>query len=242
MPGRPYPPLMRSALRVVLSALLPVGLLAAPIVVAACGSDAPPAKEPPPATAQPSVTAAPEPSVTAEPEPTASATATAAATAPKGSGRPPIVKSADTEIADTFGTSPAAKLELGEAAPFAVFRIPEGSLAQATNVHFKIEKTGKTTGPAVGKVYRMYAIIPPASASSKIDTNNGEPFVLSLPAGNKKDANLAIGEVKGAKIEWTIVAPKKIDDATSTATFELPSIVDAYLHITTKAATAPEKK
>lgn len=241
MPARPYRLVMRSASQVVLSLVLPAALFSAPIAVAACGSDPPPAKEPPPATAQPSVTAAPEPTATAEPEPTA--TATASATAPKGSGRPPIVKSADTEIADTFGTSPAAKLELGEAAPFAVFRIPEGSLAQATNVHFKIEKTGKTTGPAVGKVYRMYAIIPPASASSKIDTNNGEPFVLALPAGNKKDANLAIGEVKGAKVEWTIVAPKKIDDATGTATFELPAIVDAYLHITTKApSAAPEKK
>jgi hypothetical protein len=65
-----------------------------------------------------------------------------------------------------------------------------------------------------------------------------------MPAGDKKDANLAIGEIstddKGKpKIVWTVVAPVKIDDTTASARFELKTLSDAYLHITTKAVTAP---
>ena len=66
------------------------------------------------------------------------------------------------------------------------------------------------------------------------------------PARNKKDANLAIGKIvtddKGReKIEWTIVAPVKIDDVAGTAHFELKSLPNAFLHVTTKAPTEPKQ-
>jgi len=67
-----------------------------------------------------------------------------------------------------------------------------------------------------------------------------------MPAGDKKDANLAIGEIstddKGKpKIVWTVVAPVKIDDTTAAARFEIKALSDAYLHVTTKAVTAPSQ-
>ena len=38
-------------------------------------------------------------------------------------------------------------------------------------------------------------------------------------------------------VAWKVVAPKRIDDVTDTAVFELSELPDAYLHVTTKAAT-----
>jgi hypothetical protein len=181
------------------------------------------------------------------PEPEAAPTATAAANAPEekpksgGSGRIPVLKSDPQEITDTFGTPPA-KLEIGEG-PRATLKIPEDALSTGVNLTFKIDAKGKANGAPVGKVYRITAIIPPAATPSKIDSS-GPSFELALPAGDKKNANLAIGEIttddKGKqKIVWTVIAPVKIDDATATAHFELKSLPDGYFHVTTKAATPP---
>jgi hypothetical protein len=152
-----------------------------------------------------------------------------------------LLKSGPEEVADSFGSSPA-KLEIGEGQR-ATLRIPEDALSSGVNLTFKIDKKGKSNGPPVGKIYRLIPIIPPAGEPTRIETT-GPAFELALPAGDQKDANLALGELgtddKGKpKIVWTVIAPVKIDDVTATAHFELKSLPDAYLHITTKPPTPP---
>ncbi len=67
--------------------------------------------------------------------------------------------------------------------------------------------------------------------------SNGPPFVLEMPAGSKKDANLAIGveDAKG-KVKWTVLAPKQIDDSRNVAVFELTTLPTGWVHVTTKPA------
>jgi hypothetical protein len=148
-----------------------------------------------------------------------------------------VIKSDPKEITDSFGTTPGAKLELGDK-DIATLRIPEGALQRATNVTFKIDSRGKAHGALVGKIYHILANYPPASTPENIESS-GDPFVLELPAGTKKNANLAIGtEDDKGKVKWTIVAPKRIDDARNVAIFELPMLHTGWLHVTTKAPTA----
>lgn len=214
------------------------------LFLAACGNDPAPAAPPQPTetpSAAPAPEAAPKPTQapTAEPAPTASAKASAAPEAPPkptSSGRPAVMKSDPSEITDTFGSSPASKLELGDKDP-ATLRLPEGGLHTGTVITFKIDTRGKSTGGQVGKIYRINAVIPPGSTPEAIPTG-GPPFVLEMPAGTRKDANLAIGVEDGAKVKWTIVAPKRIDDARNVAIFELDTLPSAWLHVTTKAPTA----
>jgi hypothetical protein len=222
------------------------GLTLAVTLAAACGSEPPP----PPETPKAPVTA-PEPVATTEPT---AAPADSAAPAPDAdagapkkasSGRPPILKSDALEITDTFGSTPAARLEIGDK-ELASLRIPENALDRGTNVTFKLDAKGKNGGGLVGKVYRITLIIPPSGTPTKI-TSGGDPFEIRLPAGNKKDANLAMGEItvddKGKeKVVWTVVAPTKIDDATATAYFDVPSLGDQWIHVTTKAAGAAPGK
>lgn len=219
-----------------------ISILIASVAVTAfaCGSE--PAQ---PVTPTPTVTAVapadvPSAVPTAEPEASASAAVDAGPPPKASSGRPPILKTDPQEITDTFGYSPAAKLEIGEK-DFAIFKIPENALTRATNVTFKLDPKGKSLGPPIGKIYRLTAIIPPNQEANPI-TTNGPPFELTLPAGAKKDANLAIGEVvsdgKGHdKLVWKVVAPVKIDDSTNSARFELQTISDMWLHVTTKPPT-----
>jgi len=153
------------------------------------------------------------------------------------------LRTSDTEITDTFGSSPAAKLEIGESEK-AVLKIPENALERGYNITFKLDPKGKATGVAIGKIYRTMSQIAGQPEFSKV-VSAGEPFQLQMPAGNKKDANLAIGEIlvdeRGKeKITWTVIAPTKIDDVTGTAYFDLTFLADAYIHITTKAPTAPK--
>jgi hypothetical protein len=150
-----------------------------------------------------------------------------------------MVKSDAAEVSDTFGTNQPAKIELGEK-DLAVLRIPSGALAHATNITFKLDPRGKSQPPMVGKLYRLLSVYPPSTTPEpKVETNNGEPFVLELPAGAKKEANLAIGvEDDKGKVKWTIVAPKRIDDVRNVAVFELTALPSAWLHVTTKAVTA----
>lgn len=160
---------------------------------------------------------------------------------PKSSGQTPVLKSDPQEITDSFG-SPPAKLELGETERVTL-KIPENAFTSAVNLTFKIDKKGKSNGPPIGKIYRLTPVIPPEGEPARVDSAVGA-FELTMPAGDRKDANLALGEVTTdengkQKITWTVVAPVKIDDATATARFELKTLSDAYLHITTKAVTAP---
>jgi hypothetical protein len=207
------------------------------LILAACGNE-PTASTPP----QPTETAAaaPAPPATPEPEPsaTASAKASAAPAPPKaeGSGRPAVLKSDPSEITDTFGSSPASKLELGDK-DLATLRLPEGGLHTGTVVTFKIEKAGKSAGGLLGKVYLIKAVVPPSSNPEQIESN-GPPFTLELPVGSKKDASLAIGvEDDKGKVKWTILAAKRVDESRNMAIFELTTLPSGWLHATTKPPT-----
>jgi hypothetical protein len=230
---------------------------AAALALAACGGEQPAPATPndPLQSAIPmtpsTVTATP----LSAPEPAASGSASAApaasaapSAAPKssGSGRPPVLKSNEKSITDTFGSSPA-KLEIGDDKGRATLRIPEGALEKGYNVTFQLDPKAKSGGAQVGQLYRIRTQVAGAQDFSKVDST-GTPFQLAMPAGGKKDANLAIGETttddKGReKIKWTVVAPTRIDDATNTAFFDLPSLgADTVLHVTTKAPSAPAEK
>lgn len=218
----------------------------------ACGETPPPAN---PSSGElpllvSTATAAPLPPSTAEPAPTAEASASPSASAaakeppvlsslPGGCSRPPIVKSDEKEITDTFGSSPCGKLELGTGNDLAVLRIPENAFSTGVNVTFKIDTKAKGVGVQIGKIYHLSSIIPPSGTPEKV-TSAGPPFVLQLPAGNKKDANLAIGEITPAKINWKVIAPVKIDDVAGIATYEITELGDLYIHVTTKAVTPPK--
>lgn len=219
------------------------------LVFLAC-SDPPPAKNADDAellplkvsTAKPAETVEAPPATTTAPtaDPTAAPKATASAPPAQGDGRPPVLKMDPEVISDTFGVSPGAKLELGPDDAKAVMRIPENAFSTGVNVTFKIDKKGKTTGILVGQVYRLTAVIPPSGTPERVVTAAG-PFAIQLPAGNKKDANLAIGEIGAGKVTWKVIAPLKIDDVTGVAYYEINELYDYYLHVTTKAVTAPAK-
>jgi hypothetical protein len=214
------------------------------IALSACGETPPPAS---PSSGElplkmSTATAAPLPPPTAEPTPTAAPTASAsaaptAAPDPNADSRPPVLKMDPTEITDTFGVSPGAKLELGPEGEKAILRIPENAFSTGVNVTFKLDPKAKAAGGLVGKIYHLTSMVPPSGTPEKVATA-GRPFQLQLPAGNKKDANLAIGEAGGAKINWKIIAPLKIDDVSGTAFFELTELGDLYLHVTTRPVTA----
>ena len=218
------------------------------VVAAACGGEPtpPPAKpEPPPAATPaptPTETAAPE---APPPEPTATADAGPPPPPKAAEERPPVLMSSESELQSIFTTSPGAKLELGDDAGRAVFRIREGSLPSPHIITFKVEPKGKSTGVPIGKIYRMLVQIENSAALPTVESLD-KPFELSFPAGNKKDANLAIGEVKvddkgREKITWTIVAPERIDDATATAHFKIKAIGNYFLHVTAKPPTEAPK-
>jgi hypothetical protein len=207
------------------------------LLLAACGEPTPVA--PPQPTQVPTAAPAPPPPPP-PPAVTATATASAAPEAPppkQRSGRPAVMKSDSKEITDTFGTTPGAKLELGDK-EIATLRIPEGSLRQATNITFKIDARGKAHGALSGKIYKLESLFPPGHDIEASVPADGDPFVLELPAGTKKNANLAVGvaDAKG-RVKWTVVAPKRIDDARNMAIFELTALPSGWLHVTTKPPT-----
>jgi hypothetical protein len=219
----------------------------AALAIAACGGG----EAPPPATPEPAAKASPSPEPTAEPEaPTPASTTTAKADAPPQPEQsvegPPLLMSNEKELQAAFTTRPGAKLELGDdKGGRALFRIREGSLPSAYVITFKIDPKGKSTGVPIGRTYRMLVQVENSSDLPRVETSD-KPFELTLPAGNKKDANLAIGEVttddKGReKITWTVVAPEKIDDATGMALFKIKAIGNYWLHVTAKPPTEPAK-
>jgi hypothetical protein len=208
------------------------------LVMAACGNE-PAASTPPQPTEPPSASPSPPPS--AEPAASAAPTAKPKASATpaakpqeSGSGRPAVLKSDPSEITDTFGSTPASKLELGDK-DIATLRLPEGGLHTGTLITFKIDTKAKSTAGLVGKVYQIKAVIPPSPNPEQIESN-GPPFVLELPAGALKEANLAIGiEDDKGKVKWNIVAAKRMDESRKVAVFELPTLPSAWVHVTSKA-------
>ncbi|MDI3284961.1 hypothetical protein [Polyangium sp. 15x6] len=216
---------------------------------AACGGEPtpPPANPEPPPAATP--TPAPTETPTAAPETPPQPTATASAEAPPPpksvEERPPVLMSSDKELQSIFTTSPGAKLELGDDSGRAVFRLREGSLGSPHIITFKIDPKGKSTGVPIGKIYRLLVQIENSPDLPTLETLD-KPFEFSFPAGNKKDANLAIGEVKvddkgREKITWTVYAPEKIDDATGTAFFKIKAIGNYFMHVTAKPPTEAPK-
>jgi hypothetical protein len=221
--------------------------LAAVALLVACGGDPKPVETPPAPTDAPSAApTAPPPAPTETPAASAAPSADAApsgspsaAPAPKpSSGRPAVLKSDPQEITDTFGSSPGAKIIIGSGNAAGTFKIPENALRTGTVITVKIDAKAKATGVPIGKIFHITAFIPPAQQPSNIVTE-GPPFELILPAGNKKDANLAIGTVVTddagkEKITWQIIAPKRIDDVAGLAYYDLNGFSDTLLHVTTK--------
>lgn len=226
-------------------------LFVAVALLAACGGETPPVeapKAPAPAASSAPVVEAPAPEASAEPAPETPPPAEPAA--PEGpttrppSGRPPILMSSEEEITNTFGMTPAAKLELGDDKARAVLRIPEYAFDRAVNVTFKIDKKGKSTGQVIGRIYHTMTQYAGAEDFRNMDSQS-TPFIFEMPAGSHKEANLAIGEIlvgEGGreKVTWRVIAPKRIDDVTNTAIFELTTLGDFYLHVTTKKPDAPK--
>jgi len=237
--------------RISLTKTLRTTALALPLLVAfgfaACGGE----PTPPPAKPEPTLkpTASEKPSSTPEPTPEPTTTASASASAatppppPVAQERPPVLMSSESELSGLFATSPGAKLELGDDAGRAVFRIREGTLPSPFVITFKVDPKGKSTGVPIGKIYRMIVQVENSQSLPTVETQD-KPFELTFPAGAKKEANLAIGAIitddsGREKITWTIVAPEKIDDATNTAFFKIKQIGNSWLHVTAKPATAP---
>jgi hypothetical protein len=222
----------------------PVGLCAL-VLLAACGGE--PAPVTPPAPTAPPLVTVPAATVSAEPIPSAAPTAAPSGTAatdmppapkPQSSGRTAVLMSDAAELSGTFGSGQGAKLELGDKDKMTL-KIPDSAFGKGTILQFKIDPKGKAGGGLIGKILHLAVFSPPATEPATV-TSEGQPFELQMPAGSKKDANLAIGTVtvddKGReKITWKVIAPKRIDDAIGIAYFELTTLSESFLHVTTKA-------
>ncbi|MFS8070065.1 MAG: hypothetical protein ACMG6S_27180 [Byssovorax sp.] len=220
---------------------VPVGLCAL-VLLAACGGEPAPVAPPAP-TEAPAV--APAPTVTAEATPPAPSAAPSGSAktdmpvAPKGSsGRTAVLMSDAIELNGTFGSGQGAKLELGENEKMTL-KIPENAFGKGTTLNFKIDAKGKAGGGLIGKILHLTLSVPPETVPATV-TTEGDPFELQMPAGSKKNANLAVGTVtvddKGReKIVWKVISPKRIDDAIGVAYFDLPTLSESFLHVTTKA-------
>lgn len=206
------------------------------VALVACSPSKPP-------QAEPEVTAAPlpTPAVEAPPEPTASATAEAppepTSKTPAPSGRPPVSYSNSEKITETFGATPAAKLELGKEGT--ILRIPEYALGDGVLLTFMVDKKGKKAKGGAGTIFHLFAQQPPAEDFRSV-SSKGPKFELTLSNAKVASPNLAIGEIKKddkgkETVEWKIVAPTKTDD--KSATFELTDFTNAYLQITSEAPT-----
>ncbi len=191
------------------------------LVLAACSSNQPP---------QPPVE-------TSEPAPTASAEAPPAPTSdkPAPSGRPAVSYANAEKITETFGATPAAKLELGKEGT--ILRIPEYALSDGVLLTFMVDKKGKKAKGGAGTIFHLYAQMPPSEDFRAVSTK-GPKFELTLNSAKVASPNLAIGEIKkddkGKEVvEWKVIAPAKKDD--TSATFELTDFTNAYLQITSEA-------
>jgi hypothetical protein len=209
-------------------------------VLVACSSNKPEPQIEPEPTA-PLDTAPP----VAEPDPVPTATASADAPPvaptsdkPQPSGRPPVSYSNAEKITETFGATPAAKLELGKEGT--ILRIPEFALSDGVLLTFMVDKKGKKAKGGAGTIFHLFAQMPPSEAFKPVSTK-GPKFELTLNNAKVANPNLAIGEIKqddkGKEvIEWKVIAPAKKDD--KSATFELTDFTNAYLQITSEAPTS----
>lgn len=208
--------------------------------LAACGGKPvepgePTAEPPPPVTkAEPP---APAPAPSGEPSAAEPTAAEPASTGRAPSGRPPLFFPNPTKIAEQVGETPAAKFELG-GNEGAYLKVPEYAIRTAVLLTFMIDKKAKRHKGAVGETYRLQAQIPPSADFSTVESN-GPPFELKLPKVGAA-SNLAIGDTKTdaagkETTTWKVIAPKKVDDATKAAIFELSGFTNTTLHLTTEA-------
>ena len=205
------------------------------LVLAACSSNQPPQPQIEPEPTAPVETAPPV--ETSEPAPTPSAEAPPAPTSdkPAPSGRPAVSYANAEKITETFGATPAAKLELGKEGT--ILRIPEYALSDGVLLIFMVDKKGKKAKGGAGTIFHLYAQMPPSEDFRAVSTK-GPKFELTLNSAKVASPNLAIGEIKkddkGKEVvEWKVIAPAKKDD--TSATFELTDFTNAYLQITSEA-------
>lgn len=229
-------------------------LAASPLVlflIAACGGTTPPTTTTP--EPKPSATAKEEP----KPEPIASASASAAASAAApetppvkkgGSGRPQAIYNDVTEP-QTVGLDGA----VFRTPDGAELRIPGGALDGARNILFTVDKKGKGTTGALGKLFMIKIQMPDTqfrmgeeTASAPV-TSNGDPFTIKLPLPQGKDAAaLAIETVapdpktKKNKSTWQVVAQTKVEtaDTGNKAVYEVKVLPDGHVHLTSQTPTA----
>lgn len=172
---------------------------------------------------------------------------------PKSPGRPVAIYQNPT-LPTTIGADGAvlrfsSGLEL---------RIPPGALKEARNIRIAEDKRVKGTSGKLGNVY-VIEIGPPEQqvtpgapgaqeASTPYPSYGGEPFVLKipLPAGTSA-ANLAVetltndAKAKTLTSTWSVAGMTKHESASPSdrAVFELSSLPDGHVHLTSNAPSAP---
>ena len=200
-----------------------------------CSAPTPEPKTEPEPTAEPKPATTAEPEATTDPTSAPSASASSGSSVPPPSGRAGISFSGSEKITNTFGASPAAKLDLGPDGAW--LRIPEYALDNGVLITFMIDKKVKKAAKGgVGAVYRLQGQNPPSEAYSTINTR-GPAFVLRVPTAKVASPNLAIGETltdeKGKETTtWKVIAPKSKEDAF--ATFELTGFTNTMLQVTSE--------
>lgn len=233
-----------------------VGLTVSFVVFAAAacgGGSTQPPQAPPPAPVA-TVVPAPEP----EPEPvteeadagTEAADATTADAEPEttqlrpSSNRPMTIIMDPTTPQTVAYDGAVVRLSNG-----AELRLPAGSLSDQRNIVFFVDQKAKGTKGKVGDVYQLRLEIPgrsyvmgQARPSEPVDSA-GPNFVMKLPLPQgMESANLAVEQVtQGAnqrtKSEWRVIPMTKLEtaDPNNRAVFELRSLPDGYLHLTSQA-------
>jgi len=224
------------------------------VAMAACGGGTPKAADPAPesTTAKPAETT-PPPAKTEDPKPADADAGAPDADAPKkptGGGAPLTVYSDQTQPTTIAWGGGVFRLT----ATGAEFRIPSGAISEARNIIFWVNKKAKAYKGKIGEVYELRAQVPDRQyvvgqdSPSQPQPTNADAFVLKLPLPAGKDAaNLAVERVeadagtKRAKSTWTVVPMTRLEtaDPTNRAVFELNTIPDANVHLTTEAPTGP---
>lgn len=222
------------------------------MMVMACGGGTPQPAEPVPEPKPAETT--PPPAKTAEPAPATDADAGAPdaeeAKKPRGGGAPLTTymdQMQPTTIAWGGGVFRIS-------ATGAEFRIPNGAVSEQRNIIFWVNKKNKGYKGKLGEVYELRAQVPEreymvgAESPSQPLPTAGDPFVLKLPLPAGKDsANLAVERIeedartKRNKSTWMVVPMTKLEtaDPANRAVFELNTIPDANVHLTTEPPTGP---
>jgi hypothetical protein len=225
---------------------------ASPVVfmlVAACGGGTPQPTEP--SVPKTPATSAPEPASSAPAAEPVEAGAPEAA-APKKPGMAsgqvvPIYQGA-TE-AQTIGTIGAVfRTDDG-----AELRIPGGWFNAPRNVLFAGAKKGKSTTGKLGNVYEIHVQMPDTTFRmgeenpSQIITSQSDPFIIKLPLPKgTESASLAVETIsqdpktKRNKSTWTFGSQTKLEtaDTGNRAVFELTTLPDGNLHLSSQPASA----